>query len=534
MVNSTESVGSLLLLLLLLIVLFGSFARALKIPYPILFVIAGIGLSLLPHMPRFALPSDLVFLVFLPPLLYSAAWTLSWREFQRNFTKIAMHAIGLVLVTILILTFCAGVFLPGFDWKSGLLLGAVVAATDAIAATAIARRVGLPNSIVELLEAESLVNDATGLLALQFGVVVLTTGRLPSFVDGVGRFVFVTVGGVFVGLIVGFLIAELEEFVDDGPIEIVLSVLIPYGAYILGQRMHASGVMAVIACGMYMSRQSTFFMSAQVRLQSTAVWDALNFALNGVVFLLLGLQLPFVLSQIRGIPLHLLVIYGLSFSLSMIALRVFWVMLEPFLSGAAMKWILHSYQHSVRNSRELLVVGWGGMRGVLSLAAAVSLPLSTPSGPFVQRSSIIFLTFCLIFSTLVLQGLSLPFLIKRLGLAGHAGHIYEEQDARRTMLREALVHLGRRRSKDRYENAILEELMTTYQRRLDAVPSNRHVSGKTAQSGKLRREALLEVTEIERATLLRLRDEDRIDDEVLRSLQRELDLMESRIHTSMA
>ena len=532
--GSTESVGSLLLLLLFLIVLFGSFARALKIPYPILLVVAGIGLSLVPHMPRFALPPDLVFLVFLPPLLYSAAWTLSWREFQRNFSKIAMHAIGLVVVTILLLTFCAGLFLPGFDWKSGLLLGAVVAATDAIAATAVARRVGLPNSIVELLEAESLVNDATGLLALQFGVVVLTTGRLPSFVDGVGRFVFTTGSGVFVGLVVGSLVAKLEEFIDDGPIEIVLSVLVPYGVYISARHIHVSGVMAVIACGMYMSRQSTSFMSAEVRLQSTAVWDAMNFVLNGAVFLLLGLQLPFVLSQMHGIALHLLVIYGVGFSLSMIALRVFWVLLEPLVSRTVMKWFLHTDQHSVMNNRELLVVGWGGMRGVLSLAAAVSLPLSTPSGPFLQRSPIIFLAFCLIFATLVLQGLSLPLLIKRLGLAGHAGLIYEERDARRTMLREALVHLGRRRSKDRYENEILEELMTTYQRRLDAVPSNRHVSGKNAQSGKLRRDALLEVTEIERATLLRLRKEERIDDEVLRSLQRELDLIESRIHTSVA
>ncbi len=533
MLESTATVGSLLLLLLLLVLL-GSFARALKIPYPILLVVAGSGLSLVPHMPRFALPPDIVFLVFLPPLLYSAAWTLSWREFQRNFAKIAMHAIGLVVVTILLLTFCAGMFLPGFDWKSGLLLGAVVAATDAIAATAIARRVGLPSSIVELLEAESLVNDATGLLALQFGVLVLTTGRLPSFVDGVGQFVFITAGGVFVGLVIGFLISKTEEFIDDGPIEIVLSVLVPYGAYIFAQRIHVSGAMAVIACGMYMSRQSTSFMSAQVRLQSTAVWDALTFALNGAVFLLLGLQLPFVLAQIHGIPLHLLVLYGASFSLFMIALRMVWVLTEPYVSRAVMKWFLHTDDRSPQNPRELLVVGWGGMRGVLSLAAAVSLPLATPSGPFLQRSPIIFLAFCLIFSTLVLQGLSLPLLIRKLGLAGHAGLIYEERDARRTMLREALVHLGRRRSKDRYESEVLEELMTTYQRRLDAIPSNRQVTGKIIQSGKLRREALLEVTGVERETLLRLRNEERIDDEVLRSLQRELDLIESRIHTSVA
>ncbi len=531
---SAEGTGGLFLLLLFLVVIFAGLARVLKVPYPILLVVSGIALSLLPHMPRFALPPDLVFLVFLPPLLYSAAWTLSWREFQRNFAKIAMLALGLVLATVLLLTWCAGMLLPGFDWRSGLLLGAVVAATDAIAATAIARRVGLPHSIVSLLEAESLVNDGTGLLALQFGVTVLLTGQTPSVIEAVGQLVFLTAGGVFIGLVVGFFMARLEAFIDDGPIEIVLSLLMPYGAYILAQTTHVSGVMAVIACGMYMSRQSVTFMSAEVRLQATAFWDGLTFALNGTVFLLLGLQLPFVLSQIHGIPLHTLVLYGGGFSLAMIAIRVLWVLVEPYVSHAFGTWLIHSHREASPDKRQLLVVGWGGMRGVLSLAAAVSLPLTTASGVFQQRSFIIFLAFCLIVSTLVLQGLSLPLLIGKLGLAGHAGLIYEEQEARRTMLQEALTHLGRRRSKERYHHGVVEDLMRTYQRRLDAIPSSRTTSTRQYQDGESRREAILDVLKIERETLLRLRDEERIDDEVLRSLQKELDLSESRVYTSIA
>ncbi len=528
------SVGGLFLLLLLLVVIFAGLARVLRVPYPILLVISGIALSMVPHMPRFALPPDVVFLVFLPPLLYSAAWTLSWREFQRNFAKIAMLALGLVLATILVLSAGASTFLPGFDWKSGLLLGAVVAATDAIAATAIARRIGLPHSIVSLLEAESLINDGTGLLALQFGLAVLATGTTPSFIEGVGQLLFLTGGGVFVGLVVGFLVAHLEKFIDDGPIEIVLSLLMPYGAYIFAQAAHVSGVMAVIACGMYMSRQSVAFMSAEVRLQSTAFWDALTFALNGVVFLLLGLQLPFVVSEIRGIPLHLLVLYGAGFSAAMIAMRMAWVFLEPSVSNAIGTWIFHSETAAIRDKKQLLVVGWGGMRGVLSLAAAVSLPVSTSTGPFQQRSLIIYLAFCLIFSTLVLQGLSLPLLIRKLGLAGHAASIFEEQEARRMMLQEAVTHLSRRRSRERYDSAVLDDLMWTYQKRLEAFAPRRPTSHRQTQDGQLRRQAILDVLTVERETLLRLRDEQRLDDEVLRSLQKELDLSESRVHTSVA
>ncbi len=531
---STGSTGGLFLLVLLAVAIFGSLARVLKVPYPILLVLSGIALSLLPHMPRFALAPDVVFLVFLPPLLYSAAWTLSWREFQRNFKNIAMLAFGLVLATILLLTFVAGNFLPDFDWKAGLLLGAVVAATDAIAATAVASRMGLPHSVVALLEAESLVNDATGLLALQFGVTILLTGRTPGFVEGVGRFVFLTGGGVLIGLLVGCAVAKIEEFIDDGPIEIVLSVLVPYAAYVLGERIHVSGVMAVIACGMYMSRQSTNFMSAQVRLQSTAVWDALTFALNGVVFLLLGLQLPLVLSEIRDIPKHSLVLYGVGFSVAMIALRVGWIFLDALVSNLSSRFLSRSQGQPVLGKRQLAVVGWGGMRGVLSLAAAVSLPLTTADGPFRQRSMIIFLAFCLIVSTLVVQGLSLPLLIRRLGLAGQSSLHVEEQQARRTMLHAALAYLDRRRSAEAYESDVLDELRTVYRARLEAVPTTRQQVLRGNTSRKQRHQAILDVLEVERATLLRLRDEQHIDDEVLRTLQRELDLSESRVHTSVA
>jgi Na+/H+ antiporter len=519
------------LLLLVFVVVFAGLARRLKVPYPILLVIAGLVLSFLPGMPRIGLDPNLVFLVFLPPLLYSAAWTLSWREFQRNFVSIAMLAVGLVLFTVVGLAMAAGSLLPGFDWKSAVLLGAVVAATDAIAATSIARRVGLPQRIVNILEAESLVNDGTGLLALQFGLAILMTGRTPPIIEGVGRLGYLIGGGVLVGLAIGVVVALIERLVDDGPIEIVISILVPYAAYLIGAWTHASGVIAVIACGMYMSRKSPEYMSPQVRLQTTAVWDALAFVLNGIVFVLLGLQLPYVMAQIGGLSRWVLLEYGVGFSAAIIALRMAWVYSETYIAYAVQRWV-RKIEVGAPEPRGLFVVGWGGMRGVLSLAAAVSIPYTLPGGRmFPQRSMIIYLAFCLIVATLVLQGLSLPWLIRKLGLSGVDHPDDEEQEARRVMLREALVHLDRKRTKNRDQSAMFGELITSYQRRLNALPAEREAQAQGLVDRASRNNAILAALQVERETLIRLWSEGRIDDEVLRMLQRELDFAESRVHT---
>jgi monovalent cation/hydrogen antiporter len=526
-----QAVLAVFLLLLVFVAMFGGLARPLKVPYPILLVIAGLLVSFLPGMPRIGLDPKLVFLAFLPPLLYSAAWTLSWREFQRNFVSITMLAVGLVLFTVLGLAMAAGSLLPGFDWKSAVLLGAVVAATDAIAATSIARRVGLPQRIAHILEAESLVNDGTGLLALQFGLAILMTRRTPSMVEGVGRLVFLIGGGVFVGLAIGGVTALFEKWVDDGPIEIVISILVPYAAYLIGDRAHASGVISVIACGMYMSRQSPEYMSPQVRLQMTAVWDALTFVLNGIVFVVIGLQLPYVMGQIGGLSRLVLLEYGVGFSVVIIVLRMVWVYGETYIAYAVQRWV-QKVEVEEPEPRGLFVIGWGGMRGVLSLAAAVSLPYALPGGGmFPQRSMIIYLAFCLIVATLVLQGLTLPWLIRSLGLSASGSTNDEEQEARRAMLREALVHLDRKRSKNRDQSAMFGELISSYQRRLDALPAEREKPTQGLIDQARRGEAILAALRVEREVLIELRNEGRIDDEVLRTLQRELDFAESRVHT---
>lgn len=530
--GGVQPVEALFLLLLVFVALFAGLARRLKIPYPIVLVIAGLLLGFLPGVPRISLDPNIVFLIFLPPLLHAASWTLSWREFQRNFSSIAKLAFGLVFFTILGLALSAGRLLPGFDWRSAVLLGAVVAATDAIAATSIARRVGLPQGIVEILEAESLVNDGTGLVALQFGLLILMTGRTPSVIETGGRLVFLIGGGVLIGLAVGAIVAWFEKWVDDGGIEIVISILVPYATYLLGSKMGVSGVIAVIACSMYMSRLSVNYMTPGVRLQAAAVWDALTFILNGIVFVLIGLQLPYVMGQINGMSHSVLLWYGIGFSLAMVAVRMVWIFAETYISYWLQRWA-RKRDVVAPEPAAVFVIGWGGMRGVLSLAAAVSLPYNLPDGrPFAQRSMIIYLAFCLIFATLVVQGLTMPTLIGVLRLGGEMSLQAEEQETRRVLLREAIAYLSRKRAKRNGQSKLVNELIALYQRRLDSLPPEVGAASMHNTDHSERRATMLEVLQVERDALIRLRDEGEINEEILRTLQYELDLTESRIHTA--
>ena len=320
-IHNTELV---FLLLLLFVVVFGVLSKKLKMPYPIVMVVGGLLLSLVPRIPYVQLNPDLVFFVILPPLLYSAAWLTSWREFSYNLVSILFLAFGLVTFTVLGVTVLGNFFLPGFDWRVGLVLGAVVAPTDAIAAASIAKRVGLPKRLVDILEGESLLNDASALLALEFGLVLLVGGVRPTFTFGLLRLLYLTVVGILIGLGVGIIVHGAEDRIDDGPIEIALSILTPYAAYLTADAAKASGVLAVVASGLYLSRQSSHFFSPGVRLQAWAVWESLTFILNGLVFVLIGLQLQHVLSNIRDHQLGALIEYGAVFSAFLILVRLIW------------------------------------------------------------------------------------------------------------------------------------------------------------------------------------------------------------------
>src|SRR5271155_4219824 len=338
-----HAVEIVILLLLVLVAFFAVMANRLKVPYPIVLVIAGLVISFFPRMPRVPLDPNVVFVIFLPPLLYSSAWSASLREFKRNAVVIGLLAVGLVAFTVWGVAEFSDRFITALDWKAGFLLGAVVATTDAIAATSIAKSIGLPRRIVDILEGESLLNDATGLLALEIGIAIMVRGQMPTVGSGLARLVYLVVGGLVIGLLIGVVVGWIERFIDDGPVELVVSLVVPYAAYLAGERAKASGVLAVVACGIYMSRKSTQFFSPAVRLQVNGAWEALVFMLNGLVFVLIGLQLPYVLAGIHGkYGTGTLIFYGAVFSGVLILLRMAWVFpAMKIASYVARRWMGH-------------------------------------------------------------------------------------------------------------------------------------------------------------------------------------------------
>ncbi len=396
----------ILLLLLLFVAVFAALARRLETPYPIVLVIAGVLLGFVPGIPRIVLEPELIFLVVLPPLLYAAAWVTSWRDFSHNLVSISMLAFGLVGFTVAGVAMAGPWLFAGFDWRVGFVLGAVVATTDAIAAAFIAKRIGLPKRIVDLLEGESLLNDATGLLALEFAVAMVVHGQNPTVSSGLLRLLYLTFAGIGSGLLLARIVEWFEHRIDDGPIEIAVSILVPYAAYLTAEAMHASGVLAVVAAGLYLGRKSSEFFSPNVRLQAQAVWNSLTFILNGLVFVLIGLQLPYVLEGVNELSIGRLIFYGALFSLFLIVLRLVWTFPGAYVSHVIRTRLLHQNE-SRPGVRQIFVVGWTGMRGVIALAAAMSLPQTIADGsPFPHRDLIVFLTFCVILVTLVFQGLS--------------------------------------------------------------------------------------------------------------------------------
>jgi Na+/H+ antiporter len=520
-----------LLLLVLLVAGLTTLAQRFKVPYPIVLFLGGVVISLVPHLPRIALNPDVVFLVVLPPLLYVGGFNTSWRDFHHNMVTILMLAFGLVGFTVVGIALGTGWLIPGFDHRLGAVLGAVVSTTDAIAATAIAKRLGLPQRIVDILEGESLVNDASGLLALQFAVALVVAGRRPGPGLAMLELLWLIAGGVSVGLFAARIIYKLSLEISDSPVEITLSLATPYLAYLAAEGIHASGVLAVVVCGLYMGRKNSEILSINARLESTAVWKTLEFGLNGIVFILMGLQLPLVLAGMHGLSAGQLLRYGVTFAILVVALRMIWVY-----PGAVIGyWIRRRWLHqdvAYPPAKHVFIVAWTGMRGVLALAAAISLPTVLQDGsPFPQRDLIIFLTFSVIFATLVLQGVTLPAMIRKLGLSVAGGRSMEEQRARLVILNTVLDYLkGLSREAKSDHAAIYEDLIRHYQARATLVQAG-------GEQMKPERELLLaryernltqELRALERSTAVTLRNEDRINDELLRTLERELDLSDAR------
>lgn len=530
-----RQIETVLFLLVFFVVAFGALARRLKMAYPIILVIAGLIVSFVPGLPRVSLNPDVVFLAILPPLLFHAAWQTSWREFHYNLVSILMLAFGLVGFTVLGVALASGTIFSLLTWQTGIVLGAIVAPTDAIAATSIARRVGLPERVTHVLEGESLVNDATGLLALEFGVALIVSGHSLTWQTGLLRMVWLTAGGLGIGVAVGWLVRQFEMRIDDGPIEMTLILVTPFAAYFAAEEAHASGVLAVVACGLYLGRHSSEFFSPGVRLQAAALWTAIDFILNGLVFILIGLQLPIVLAGLHAYSAALLFAYAGGFSLLVISLRLLWV----YPGAYAAYWIrvrLLKQHETLPSKKALFIVGWTGMRGVVSLAAALSVPEMMADGnSFSSRNLIVFLTFSVILVTLVLQGLSLPPLIRALGLVKSNELDFEEDEARRLMIEASIEHIRGAQLKQQSDDPnlvrILDDLFVHHQERLSTLQYRRDTNAWSAGFARYS-EISHELLRVERRIALNLRSDGRINDVVLRRLERELDLSETRINAA--
>ncbi|HEV8190923.1 MAG TPA: Na+/H+ antiporter [Ktedonobacterales bacterium] len=518
--------------LLVAVVMLASLATRLRVPYAILLVLGGLVLGFVPGLPTVTLDPALVLFLFLPPLIYSSAWFTPWRDFHADLRAILLLAVGLVLTCTTLVAVVAHAAL-GLAWPVAFLLGALVSPTDAVAASAIMQRLGVARRVVTIVEGESMVNDATGLVIYRFAVAAVVTGGF-SLWQASWQFVVVSAGGVLIGLLIAWPVAWLHRRLDDAPREITLTLLTPFAAYLLADALGASGVLAVLSAGLYLSRQSSTFFSPNTRLQADAVWTVLVFLFNGLVFILLGLQLHGLLGGLTRPSAAELVGAVTLVSAVVIAARLAWVAVATSVQRLLAHYSLITYRWG--GWRNATLVGWSGMRGAVSLAAALALPLALPSGtPFPARSQLIAVTFGVILVTLVGQGLSLPPLIRALGVRpdGQA-----EQDllfARRALTEAALARLEELAGTDDIPQTVVADQRAHLEQQLDrlAIPTDdsgdrKDGSGGERQAGtwvaarRLRRE----VISAQRFTLITLRNQGKIADEVVRRLERDLDLEE--------
>lgn len=517
--------------LLVAILILAGIATRIRVPYPVLLVIGGGLLSFIPGLPVFKLNPDLVLLLFLPPLIYSAAWFTSWRDFRANLRSILLQAVGLVLVTMLLVAVTAHALIPGLSWPVAFVLGALLSPTDTVAAKAITQDMGISHNVTAIIEGESLVNDATALVAYNFAVAAVASGTFSLWQAG-SEFVVVSVGGLALGLILAWPISRLHRYLNDAPLEILLTLLTPFAAYLLAEAIGVSGVLAVMSAGLYLGRRSATFFSSTTRLQADSFWNMLVFLFNGLIFLLIGLQLHIVLDDLPARSLFSLVEYALVVSIVVILVRLAWVFTVISVLRLLARLSLIRYQYA--GWRNALVVGWTGMRGGVSLAAALAVPAVLANGTaFPERNLIIFLAFCVILATLIVQGLSLSPLIRLLGLQGDSVIKQEAGKARLAITKAALTRLDELAQEDWVPEQHVARLRTYYQHKIRTLAA---YAGKSEEEREGIKEHMTsyqrlrqEILQAERMTIIRLRNEDKINDEVLHQLEREIDLEEAQL-----
>lgn len=506
-------------------------ARRLRLAEPIAFVLAGAALSRVPGFPRIELAPSLVFLLVLPPLLFGQAWFTSWRDFRANIRAISLLAVGLVIFTTLAVGFALHALVPAIPLAAAMAFGAIVSPPDAVAVAAVAKQLRLPRRLVVVMEGESLVNDATGLVALRFALAALFTGSFSVPLAAL-ELVKVAVGGVAVGLFFGWLILRITRLWHEPAWHVALSLLTPFIAYLPAERLHLSGVLAVVAAGLYLGWRLPEHLPAASQLLGRATWRMVDFILNGAVFLLIGLQLSTVLAGLKvDYSWPQLLGWAAAISGLVIVLRPLWI----FPVTHTQRWLIPGLKE--RDPAPpwpvIATLSWAGVRGVVSLAAALALPLRLPDGrPFPERELLVFLTFAVILATLVVQGLSFPWLVRTLGLTEPQPLDVQEKEARAALAKAALAEVDRRANEGRWNEHALQSVRSLYHEHLEATHDEladtfgwsprveRAVSARQLQRAALN---------AERRELLRLRRVGTVNDEILRRLGEELDVEEARL-----
>lgn len=498
-------------------------ARRIGVPYPILMVIAGLGLGFVPGLPPIELEPEIVLLLFLPPILFAAAYLSSPRELWRNVRPITLLAFGLVLTTTLAVATVLSALVPGIPFAAAIALGAIVSPPDAIAATAIAQRLGLPRRLVTVLEGESLVNDATALVTYRFAVAAAATGTF-SLGDAAVAFVGVALGGVAIGLVVGAAVSWVLARLDDPPVEVLITLIAPFAAYLPAELLHVSGVLAAVSGGLLLGWRASRVMSSDTRILGVGTWQMVIFVVNGLAFLLIGLQLPRILDEISGRPPLELATLGAAVAATVIAVRLLWVFPATYLPRLLVPGLAE--RDPAPAPGIVLVLGWAGMRGAVSLAAALALP-TAPAFP--ERDLLLFLTFVTILATLVGQGLTLPPLIRRLGLGDDGSAEHEELHAREAATDAALRRLDELVTDVPGHLPLIDQLRDRYRHRAEHYV---HAHGEVDQpvdAEERDHEAIRRaVLAAERLAIIELRDRGVIGDEALRRVERDLDLEELR------
>jgi len=513
----------LVLLLLLCAVALGWIARHFKFPYPIALVGGGLLLGFIPKLPQFPFDPQLILVVVLPPILYQAALLTSWNDFKANIRPIGLLAIGLVIATTLTVGAALKLLVPDVPWAVAFVLGAIVSPPDAVAATAILSRLNIPRRIVTVLEGESLLNDASGLVIYKFAIAAVLTGAF-SLTEASLQFASVALGGIGIGVVLAFVFIAIHKRLGDPFIEVLTSLSIPYATYIAAESIHVSGVLAVVAAGLVRGRYSPAIVAAEMRIMARSLWNVLVFILNSLIFMLIGIQMSDVVEKLAHYSWNQLITWGIFVSAVAIAVRFAWVFpvayLPRWLSGS-----LHENEPEFRN-HELFVISWCGMRGIVSLAAALALPATLPNGqPFPYRDLVIFLTFFVIAMTLVGQGLSLPALIRKLKVGSNWNIHDEQQRIRATMSTAALTAIDRMVAEEGAPSAWADQLRAEIGERIALAAPDDDAPERAALLRRLRLAAI----QAERQELIRLWQNNEIGDEVMHHLEAILDYQQAQL-----